>query len=347
MLSHRARRILFALVSEYIATGEPVSSLTLSGTQGLDLSSASIRATFAELEAHGYLHKLHASAGRLPTERGLRAFVDALLATAPLPAELRATIESRFKDVEPGIDAALRHSSKVLAEVTGAAAVAVGQATQDWVLEDLRFISIRPDQVLAVIVSSTGSVQNRVLRVDRPLTSAEIERSNNILRSLLEGRTLAQIRQMLAEQLDSERGRIDGTLRLALTLGGQALAESDNVADVFVEGQAQLIGRPEFSDIDRARTALRTLEDKARLVQMLDRTLAAPGVQVLIGSEDHATESGDLSVVAAQIGTGSIGVIGSTRMDYLHVLPAVRFTAELLERILRNEPRDPGTSSNG
>ncbi len=346
MLTHRCRRILFALVSEYIATGEAVASQALVGTHGLELSSASIRAVFLELEGQGYVAKPHASAGRIPTERALRAFVDALLASTQLPQEVRERIESRFQSIAPGLDSALKHTGRVLADVTGAAAVVVvATPGLTWTLRDLRFISIAPNDVLVVIVSTDGAVQNRVVRLESPITGSELERSNNLLQSLLGGRSITEMRHILAEQLESERGRFDATMCLALTLGERALGDIEP-ADVFVEGHAQLIGRPEFGDIDRARSALRTLEDKERLVQLLDRTLAAPGLQVVIGAEDEATGAGDLSMVAAPFGSGAIGVIGSTRMDYTQVLPAVRYTAALLRRMSGTE-RGGGSGGSG
>jgi heat-inducible transcriptional repressor len=344
MLSYRGRRLLFALISEYLATGEPVSSSALVRGHEIELSSASVRAVLAELEAQGYLLKPHTSAGRVPTEAGLRAFVDALLASHELPGEALAAIERRFRDVEPGLEPTLRHAGKVLAEVTGSAAVIVAEPGHAWVLHELRFIGLRPGEVLAVIVGSNGAVQNRILRTDEPLSPAELDRVNNLLQSILGGRSLAQVRQLLAEQLDQERGDFDPSTRLALSLGQRALAQVERgAAEVFVEGQAQLIGLPDFADIERARQVLRTLEDKARLVELLDRTLAAPGIQVLIGSEDAAMGAGELSLVATQFGSGSLGVIGATRMDYPSVVPIVRHTARLLSRLLR-EPRDDDPS---
>lgn len=344
MLTYRGRRILFALISEYLATGEPVASSAIARGHGLDLSPASVRAVFAELENQGYLLKPHTSAGRIPTEKGLRLFVDALLESPELPTELLTAIEQRFREMGPGVDAALRHTGKVLAEVTGSAAVVIGAPAHVWVLRDLRFIAVRPDEVLAVIVGANGAVQNRVLRIEEPTAAAELERINNMLQSLLAGRTLIEVRQVLAEQLEGERARFDQQLRLALTLGQRALAGVGREAEVVVEGHAQLIERPEFADIDRARQALRTLEDKERLVRLLDRTMDAPGIQVLIGSEDAATGAGELSLVATAFGAGSLGVIGSTRMDYPSVVPVVRYTARLLARLLHEQQGGSGTA---
>lgn len=342
MLSHRGRRILFALVSEFLEGGDAVSSLQLVKNAGLDLSAASIRAVFAELDGLGYLTKSHASAGRVPTEKGLRAFVDALIGTSELPNELRCTLEAHYSTVGPGVENALRHTGRVLAEVTHAAAVVIASPSSGWKLQDLRFISLRACELLAVIVGRDGGVQNRVLRTETPISPADLERVNNVIAPLLDGRTLPEVRALLAQQLESERARIDTRLSLALSLGARALAQVDGGdAGIVVEGAAELIGRPEFSDIDRARAALRTLEDRERLLALLDRTLAAPGIQVLIGSEDAATGASELSVVAAPVGGAVIGVIGSTRMDYPSVVPAVRYTATLLERLLR-EPSDEG-----
>jgi len=332
MLSPRGRRILFALVSEFIATGEPVASSALA--REMELSSASIRAVLAELEGQGYLHKPHTSAGRIPTERALRVFVDALLAAVELPAELRANIEARFQAIEPGPEAALRVTSKLLADVSGVASIVMASPSSDRTLKELRFISLRSNEILAVLVGSEGTVQNRVLRTDHPVSSGDLERANNILTPIVAGKTLSQVRATLSQQLDTERAVADARLRLALTLGERALAKSEQPAEVLVEGTAQLIQRAEFADIDRARSALRTLEDKALLVQLIDRAIATPGIQVLIGAEDEITEAGSLSVVAAPVAGGAIGVIGPTRIDYGSVVPAVRITAVVLERVL-------------
>jgi heat-inducible transcriptional repressor len=344
MLTHRGRRILFALITEYLATGEPVASAALGRSAGFEVSPATIRAVFAELEGQGYLHKPHASAGRVPTEKGLRAFIEALISSVELSDELREQIKLRYSVVDPGLDSLLRVTGKVLAETTGSASVVVSVPAQAWVLTDLRFIAVRPNEVLAVIVAGNGGVQNRVLRTEEPIAPADLERANNLLQSLLGGRTITQVRQILAEELETERARFDQMTRLALTLGERALSHAaQDEPDVRIEGQAQLIGRPEFSDIDRARQALRTLEDKERLARLLDRTLAAPGIQVLIGAEDAATEAGDLSLVAAPFASGSLAVIGPTRMDYPSVVPIVRYTARLLTQLLREEP-DGGES---
>jgi heat-inducible transcriptional repressor len=339
MLSFRARRILFALVSEYLSTAEPVASAVLA--KAVDLSSATVRAVLAELEGQGYLHKPHTSAGRLPTERALRVFVDALVASVDLEDGLRETIEKRFASLEPGPDAALRATGKLLAEVSGAVSVVVVAPQQDKLLRELRFIALRPTELLAVVVTEDGAVQNRILKSEIPLSAADLERSNNIVASFAVGKTLADARAALANELENDRLSVSAWQRLALALGEKALATSDSDIAVIVEGQAQLIHRPEFADIDRARQTLRMVEDKALLLKLLDQTLVAPGIQVTIGTENELTGASELSVVATEFEGGTIGVIGSTRIDYSSVVPAVRFTAGILARTLSRADDDP------
>jgi heat-inducible transcriptional repressor len=338
MLSHRARRILLVAVSDYVATGEPVASRGLTQRHTLDLSPASIRAVFAELEAEGYLSKPHASAGRVPTEKGFRAFAEATLVSLDRAMAPEA-LEKRYTDVEPGLDALMRHAVKVLAELTGSASVVRPPRAESWVLRELRFIWLRANEVLAVIVATSGAAQNRVMRVEGPTSAAELERVNNLLRERIEGRTLAEVRAVLAREIELERTRSNGFARRALELGQEAISKAMPDEEVLVEGAAQLIERPEFASVDRTRQVVRTLEDQELLLDLLDRALETPGIQVVIGSPENEMGS-DLSLVAARFGSGAVGVIGSTRMDYPQIVPLVRHTALRLARALRGDGRN-------
>ncbi len=334
MLSQRARRILIAAVADYIATGEPVASKALATRQGIDLSPASIRAVLAELEAAGYLVKPHTSAGRLPTEQGLKVFADAVMqAAAPSGIAGREALEQAWDEAEPGLDAMLRRTTKVLAELTGAAALVRPPPGETWVLRDLRFISLKPREVLAVIVSTSGAVENRVLKTEEPVSPADLDRFNNVLHPRVEGRTLAEVRAALARELDEGRASRDRTARLALEMGQQALTGVQAGSELLVEGAAQLIERPEFASAERARMLLRTLDDQAQLIDLLDRTLRSPGLLVVIGAQGEV--GSELSLVAANFGAGAVGILGSTRMDYAQVAPLVRLAAQRLSRALR------------
>jgi heat-inducible transcriptional repressor len=335
MLSQRTRRILLATVAEFIATGEPVSSKVLVQRRVLDLSSASVRAVLAELEASGLLVKPHTSAGRVPTERAFEYFAEAMVNASSLasggdPAEL----DRRYAELDPGLDALLKRTAHVLAELTGSAALVRPPRGEAWVLKDLRFISLRPGELLAVIVATNGAVENRVLRADETLGPAEVDRINNVLRPLIEGRTLAEVRARLAKDLETARAQSDRFTRRALQIGSEALASVDSEVEVLVEGAAQLLDRPEFASVDRTRALVRTLDDQELLLRILDRTLSTPGITVLIGNEENEIGR-DLSLVSANFGQGAVGVIGSTRMDYSQVVPLVRDVARRLARRMR------------
>lgn len=342
-LSHRARKILLTVVGDFIATGEPVASKNLALHHGLELSPASIRAVLAELEAAGYLVKPHTSAGRVPTDAGIRFFAEAMVNLAEPRADDR--LARRLAEVAPGIDALLRHANKVLAELSGGAALLRPPRTEAWVLKDLRFLVLRPYELLAVIVATNGAVEHRVLRVDDTPTPAELDRVNNLLAARIEGRTLGEIRAILASELSAERARSPAPPRpqslavRALEMGDRAIAAvTEAEGSVLVEGAAQLIERPEFSRVDAARALLRTLDDEALLLTLLDEALRAPGLRVVIGSEHAGHGIGpELSLVMASFdeGAGVVGVIGSQRMDYSQVVPLVRQTAERLSQAMR------------
>jgi heat-inducible transcriptional repressor len=362
-LGYRARRILFAAITEYVATGEPVGSRTLSRRYGLNLSPATIRNVLADLEDAGFLSQPHTSAGRVPTDKGFRVFVDALLQTREVSAEDRAAIERRMRAIRPGIDDVMRETGKMLASLTGAAAVVVTPRLEEERLSQLRFMPLREGELLAVLISRSGAVQNRVVRIGRDLDSAELERVHNYLAELMRGgRTLTELREKVAEEVAVESGsadRLRAHARRLLEATSTPARELGASEALIVEGQGQLLDRPEFADVDKLRALLRAFEDKQRLLELLDRTIGAGGIQVLIGKESNIGDTGDLSVVSAAYGqggapTGTLGVIGPTRMDYGKVVPLVSFTARVVSDLLAGDspsdeppPRAVGAERDG
>jgi len=344
MISYRARKILLLAVGDYIATGEPVASRALADRHGVDLSPASIRAVLAELEAAGYLRKPHTSAGRVPTEEGLRLFAEAMITLSDRATARDEELVRRLSEVALGLDVVLRHASKVLADMTGSAALLRPPKAEVWVLRDLRFLVLRPRELLAVIVSSSGGVEHRVLRVETTPSPAELDRVNNLLRARIEGRTLSEVRTALAQDLATERARaaigprpVSLAMR-ALEIGEAALAAvSSGTEGVLVEGAAQLIERPEFASVDKARALVRTLDDQELLLALLDRAAESPGLRVVIGGDGTgAGFSTELSLVMAPFDKGVVAVLGSSRMDYSQVVPLVRQTAAQLSEMLRD-----------
>ena len=337
-LSFRARKILYACVTEYIATGEPVGSRKLARRYGLNLSPASIRNVLSDLEEAGFLAQPHTSAGRIPTDTGFRVFVDALVQMREVTAEDKAAVLTRMRQLKPGEDDIMRETGRLLSALTGAAAVLSPPKPEEERLAQLRFVPLGEGKVLAVLVTKSGSVQNRVVRMAADFPLPELERLHNLLSELVDNRTLAELRERIAQHVEHERDQYD-ELRENAHLLVEALSGRAEGPDVVIEGQKLLFDRPEFTDAEKIRAYLRTFEERERLLHLLDRTLASGGVQVLIGAETELSDLADISLVSANYGQpgsakGTLGVIGPTRMDYAKVVPLVEFTARVMGQVL-------------
>ncbi|MFW5875274.1 MAG: heat-inducible transcriptional repressor HrcA [Myxococcota bacterium] len=335
-LTARSRRILYAVLAEYIATGEPVGSRKLARRYGINLSPASVRNVLADLEEAGYLAQPHTSAGRVPTDAGFRLFVDALVQMREVTSQDRDAVLSRLRQLDPGRDDIIREAGRLLATMTGAAAVLTAPRLDEERLTQIRFLPLRPGHLLAVLVTRSGAVQNRAVPVAEELSASELERLNNYLNELVAGSTLREIRERVAREMDDERGEYHLLQQQTDALLDRAAQAGDEVpVQMVIEGQGVLFDRPEFADAEKIRGYLRTFEDKERLLVLLDRTLATGGVRVLIGAEAELEDLSDVSLVAAHYGhggaaAGSLGIIGPTRMDYAKVVPLVEFTAQCL-----------------
>ncbi len=332
-LSPRARQILYAAVTEFVETGLPVGSRTLSKKAGLDLSPASIRNVLADLEEAGYLTQPHASAGRAPTDKAFRLYIDALMERREPSADDAERIRTGFDAIEPGGDV-MRQTGKLLSELTGTAAVVVSPRVESLSLKHLRFIRTNPDELLAVLVMSNGSVQNRFL--EGRATEADLQRIHNVMDDVTEGRTLGELRDLFARRLASERVQNDDLRRQAFQLGEAAVSDASyRAANVVIEGQAKLLEQPEFADAAGVKQVVTALDERQRLVDLLDATMAARGTTVVVGSEAGEIGGGQLSIVGATFSdhgrmAGTVGVIGPTRMDYPKVVPLVTATANAM-----------------
>lgn len=338
-LSFRGRKILYAVITEYIATGVPVSSRRLSKRYGLNLSPASIRNVLSDLEDAGYLSQPHTSAGRVPTEGGFRLFVDALVQMREVTAEDRTSILTRVGGLVPGADRT-REAGELLSALTGAASVVAPPKPADETLMQLRFVPLSESRVLAVLVTQSGKVQNRVVSLDGELDPKDLERVHNYLGELVAGHSLAEVRDALAQEMAGQR---TDYVSLSQRIVEATLQESEE-PEVVIAGQGLLFDRPEFQNAEMIKAFLRTFEDKERLLSLIDQTLSTGGVQVLIGAETHLSEIEDVSLIAASYrqpggSRGTVGVIGPARMDYAKVVPIVEFTARTMGRT--SEPGDP------
>ncbi len=337
-LNARARRILYAVVTEYVATGEPVGSRKLARRYGLSLSPATIRNVLADLEEAGLLLQPHTSAGRVPTAAGYRLFIDALVQMRELGAAEQRRVRERLAQMDPVRDDVVAEVGRLLASFTGAAAVVAAPPPERSVLAGLHFLPLDAGRVLAVLVTRGGAIENRVVLLDQAPERDQLQRLNNFLAELAPGRTLAELREALAERLAGSRARAERLRAVAAALV-EAAAEGASRPRMAIEGQELLFERPEFSDVEKLRSYLRTLEEHERLLDLLERTLQSSGVQVLIGEEAQLGELDDVSIVGAPFGaphggSGMLGVIGPSRMDYARVVPLVDFAARCMSELL-------------
>jgi heat-inducible transcriptional repressor len=334
----RAKKILHAVVSEYLATGEAVGSQTVTRRYGLEVSAATVRNVMGDLEELGLLRHAHTSGGRIPTDRGLRYYVDTLLRVRSLSAGEKDEIRERIGGVRTDLPEMMQRTSRLLRELSHLTVVVQAPRPDGDVVEHIEFVRLREGQLLAVIASSSGQIQNKLVPIDMPLPASELDRINNYLNSLVSGLTLDQMRARLAAEIESDRATHDQLTARALQLAAAAVpTEAASAPEVRVDGQSNLLSG--HTDLERAKMLLRTLEEKDLLVRLLDRTLTAPGICVFIGAEANLADLTDISVVAAAYGgegkpLGTIGVIGPSRMNYSRVIPLVDFTSEMIGDVL-------------
>jgi heat-inducible transcriptional repressor len=334
----RAKKVLHAVVSEYLATGEAVGSHTVARRYALEVSPATVRAVMGELEDEGLLRQQHTSAGRIPTDRGLRLYIDTLLRVRSLSQCEKEDIRGRLGPAtEP--QEIMQRVARLLRELSHLAVVVQAPLPKSDEVSHLEFVRLRDDQFLAVIATTSGQVQNKVVHVDFSLSPGDLDRINNYLNSLVAGLTLDGMRRCVLEEIEREKASSasNPVLARALGLAAAAMPAADRPGEILFDGQSNLLANA--ADLERARCVLRTLEEKDQIVKLLDRTLTAPGICVFIGAEANLADLDDISVVAASYGgeerpLGTIGVIGPSRMNYSRVIPLVDFTADVITEVL-------------
>ena len=346
-INQRARKILSAVVHEYLATGDAVGSRTVTRRHGIDLSPAPVRNVMSDLEEAGLLVQPHTSAGRIPTAVGLRFFVDSLLKVRSLSPREREELEQRYALHTDDLDSALRDAGRVLSELSAHTVVLVTPRPDADVLDHVEFVRLRDLQVLAVLVTKSGQVQNKIVSVDQPLAVEELERINNYLNHILSGLTLDEVAARVQKELADERTQYQALEKRALELSAQALP-GHRSAEVIVEGQGRLLESvpAEPAELEKMKALFRALQEKSHLVELLEQTAQAPGIRVFIGAETQIEELKDFTVVATTYGLptgggdgearplGTLGVIGPMRMNYSKVINLVDFTAQLVNGVI-------------
>ena len=341
-INHRARKILYAIVSEYLATGEAVGSRTVTRRHGIELSPATVRNVMSDLEEMGLLEQPHTSAGRVPTETGLRFFIDSLLKVRSLSPREKDDIRERYgKTLD--FDALLKNTSRVLSDMTHYAGIVLAPAPGRQTLKQIEFVPLSQGRFLCILVTTDGRIENKLVQLEGgALEPGQLERIHAYLNQTLEGLTLDQVRARVLREMGEEKNRYDHMVAQALRLSQAALEGAEATADVIVSGAPNLLdpARPaEPETLARMRALLHALEEKDLLVRLLDRTMASDRIQVFLGAETPFEALGETAVVAMPYGpgerpVGAIAVIGPTRMNYGKVMSVVDFTADLVSEML-------------
>ncbi len=328
VLPERLRRVLFTVVEAYIQTAEPVASRLAAKSSGLELSPATVRALMAELTELGHLNQPHVSAGRVPTESAYRLYVDALLEAEP-PADFAPEAAYRFAGGDGSATGLMQQAADLLARATGQVGFYLGHPVNQVVVEHIHFVRVSSERVMALLVSGTKVVRTRVFE-EKDCDPRTLERVSAKLSEIVGGLTLAAARARLAAAIEVDRALSDQLQRKVFVLGWESLAYGDE-AQLYLSDRVRLLEQPEFADVARLHELLCALEEKERMMHLLDQVLRAE-ISVAIGAELDDPGVRSCALVTAPLGAppgiGGLGVIGPVRMRYDRVIPAVRYVSE-------------------
>jgi len=337
-LSEREQVLLKVLVGSYIRDGQPVGSRALTRESGLALSSATIRNIVADLEQLGFVSSPHTSAGRIPTDKGYRFFVDSLLKARstieddPVFAELRRQLDAARDDPKALVAAA----SQLLSNVTRLAGVVTLPRTQQASITQIEFVGLSDNRALVILVFNDREVQNRIIHLERYHGSDELRRAANFLTERCRGKTLQQVRAEILKEMQEARETMNALMKDAINVAERVFsADEPNRMDYVMAGETNLMGAGELSSVDKLRRLFEAFNEKRDILNLLDNSLRADGVQIFIGQESGYRILDDVSMVTAPYSAdnevvGVIGVIGPTRMAYERVIPIVDVTAKIL-----------------
>lgn len=348
----RSQAVLAAIIKEHLVTGEAVGSRVLSErfSHGHGWSSATIRNVMADLEEAGLVEQPHTSAGRVPTDKGYRYYVDHLigenkLSRADLNAIDRVFPTLNADSVEP--ERLMEQASRALSELSENVGIVISPSLATNQLKHIEFLQLSPKRILVVLVTGTNNVHNKIIRVDENLTQDELERTARYLNSEFAGKSLIAIRAEILELMREEKALYDRLLRNAVLLCDVSLRDEDaGAGEVYVEGASNMLAKPDFADIDRMRELFRTFEEKSRLIKILnecvssDQFAASDDVHVIIGREHPTSSMQNCTLITApyRLGSsetaGTIGVVGPMRIEYSRVMAMVNYMARLIERRL-------------
>jgi heat-inducible transcriptional repressor len=340
-LNERTRQILRLVIDAYVETGEPVGSKLISQRPGMNLSPATIRHAMVALEELGLLYSPHTSAGRLPTDTGLTVFVDGLLEVNDLPVADRQKIERGIEDVRGhSLPDILEQTSSFLSGLSSCAGLVFAPKTEN-PIKQIEFVLLGPGRVLAVLVTGSGIVENRMIETPPEVTATALQRAAGYLNSRIADKTLQQAAEQIKIELQSHRSQLDALTAKVVAAGIASLAPAESGGHFFVKGQANLLEDvTALEDLDRIRTLFDALEAKETMLKILQATTQADGVKIFIGSENKLFSHSGCTLIISPCKNqeakviGAIGVIGPTRLNYGRIIPVVNYTSQMISKII-------------
>jgi heat-inducible transcriptional repressor len=341
VISERAQRLLKSLIERYIREGQPVGSRSLLEEAGLLISPATVRNVMSDLEERGYVTAPHTSAGRVPTALGYRLFVDSLITMAPFDTGARQHLQLQL-DPDKSAGELVQSASQMLSTVTSLAGLVTVPKSDVAELRQIEFLPLSGNRVLVILVVNEREVQNRVLHTSREYSEIELRQASNMINQRYTGQPLTSIRQGVLEAMQADKQSIDSYMQTTLDLASKAFGSDseDNGNDYVMVGESQLISSTSPEDVEKLQGLFEAFENKKDILELIDRSIQADGVQIFIGEEAGYEALGDFSMVTAPYifagnSLGVLGIIGPTRMAYDKVIPVVDLTAKLLTLALK------------
>ena len=333
-LSERSLYLFKSLVEHFIIDGQPVGSRTLARDTDLDLSSASIRNIMADLEDAGLLHSPHTSAGRIPTVKGYRLFVDSLLRVHQLNSR---EVERIAEELDPkrGIQSLLEHTSDMLSDITKLASVVMLPRTEQHALKQVEFASLSDNRILVILVINDQEIQNKIIHTARKYSPSELQQASNYLNNVFAGKDLNSIREELLNELKNMKNNVNQLMQTAIEMAQQTFLSEEKKDDYVLAGQTNLMDVAELCNVDQLKKLFDTFNRKRDILHLLEQSINAKGVQIFIGEESGYDVLDNCSIVTSPYAVegqvlGVLGVIGPTRMHYERVIPIVDVTAKML-----------------
>ena len=340
-MDKRSEAVLSELIGSFIATGQAIGSSTIAEKMSNTISSATIRKVMADLENAGFLTHRHTSAGRIPTEKGIRYYVDQLVEVNDISEESLISIKRGYKNISYSVTDVCKETSRILSRLSHYAGLVVAPKLNEIIIKYVEFIPLSDKRVLGIFVGRDGVVENRIIKVEKRYTYSELEKVNNYCNRAFYGLTINEVKTKVAMEIEQANREYKDFLSSALLLSQKMFFDIED-SNIFIDGSSHMVSAPDFDHEGKLSVIMEMLEEKKRLADFLDNIDSGNNVQIFIGSESGLSQMSDCSLIAASYKRcgkmlGTLGVIGPTRMNYSKVIPIVDCTARLIGDILNGE----------